>query len=121
MNQIPNYIAGEWNTPATADFAAVINPATGATIAQTPMGGAAEVNAAVEAAANAYPEWRRTPPQDRIQFLFKLKRLLEEHYDEIARCISTENGKTFVEARAEVQRSVENVEVACGIPTLMQG
>jgi malonate-semialdehyde dehydrogenase (acetylating)/methylmalonate-semialdehyde dehydrogenase len=121
MNPIPNYIAGAWLQAPAGDITAVINPATGDTIAQTPMGGAAEVNAAVEAAAAAYPEWRRTPPQDRIQYLFKLKRLLEEHYDDIARCISTENGKTFAEARAEVQRSVENVEVACGIPMLMQG
>ena len=121
MNLIPNYIAGEWRRAQTADCTAVINPATGATIAETPMGGAAEVNAAVEAAAAAFPEWRRTPPQDRIQYLFKLKRLLEEHYDEVARCISTENGKTLAEARGEMQRSVENVEVACGIPTLMQG
>ena len=121
MNLIPNYIAGEWRRAQTADLTAVINPATGATIAETPMGGAAEVNAAVEAAAAAFPEWRRTPPQDRIQYLFKLKRLLEEHYDEVARCISTENGKTLAEARGEMQRSVENVEVACGIPTLMQG
>jgi malonate-semialdehyde dehydrogenase (acetylating)/methylmalonate-semialdehyde dehydrogenase len=121
MNLVPDYVAGEWRTSKLPEMAAVINPATGDTIAQTPMGGAAEVNAAVAAAAAAYPEWRRTPPQDRIQFLFKLKRLLEENYDEVARCISTENGKTFTEARAEVQRSVENVEVACGIPTLMQG
>jgi malonate-semialdehyde dehydrogenase (acetylating)/methylmalonate-semialdehyde dehydrogenase len=121
MNPIPNYIAGAWLQAPPGDVTAVINPATGDTIAQTPMGGAAEVSAAVEAAAAAYPEWRRTPPQDRIQYLFKLKRLLEEHYDDVARCISTENGKTFAEARAEMQRSVENVEVACGIPTLMQG
>jgi malonate-semialdehyde dehydrogenase (acetylating)/methylmalonate-semialdehyde dehydrogenase len=121
LNLIPNYIGGEWHSPDTSDLAAVINPATGETIAKTPMGGAQEVNAAVAAAAAAYPEWRRTPPQDRIQYLFRLKRLLEEHYDEIARVISTENGKTFGEARAEMQRSVENVEVACGIPTLMQG
>jgi malonate-semialdehyde dehydrogenase (acetylating)/methylmalonate-semialdehyde dehydrogenase len=121
MNPVPNFIAGEWRSTAAADYASIINPATGETIAETPMGGADEVNAAVQAASAAYPEWRRTPPQDRIQYLFKLKRLLEEHYDEIARCISTENGKTFAEARGEMQRSVENVEVACGIPTLMQG
>lgn len=121
MNLIPNYIGGEWHSPDTGDLAAVYNPATGEVIARTPMGGAEEVNAAVAAASAAFPEWRRTPPQDRIQYLFRLKRLLEEHYDEIARTISLENGKTFAEARAEMQRSVENVEVACGIPTLMQG
>ena len=62
-----------------------------------------------------------TPPEDRIQPLFKLKTLLEEHIDEIARIITTENGKTFTEARAEMRRAIENVEVACGIPMMMQG
>jgi malonate-semialdehyde dehydrogenase (acetylating) / methylmalonate-semialdehyde dehydrogenase len=121
LNLIPNYVAGEWRPVDSSELVDVINPATGDTIARTPMGGAVEVGAAVEAASAAYPEWRRTPPQDRIQYLFRLKRLLEEHYDEIARTISLENGKTFAEARGEVLRSVENVEVACGIPTLMQG
>lgn len=121
MNRIPDYIAGEWRTANAGEAAAVIDPATGETFAETPMGGAAEVAAAVDAAAAAFPEWRRTPPQDRIQYLFRLKRLMEEHYDDIARCITRENGKTFAEARAELQRAVENVEVACGIPTLMQG
>src|SRR5215471_1389868 len=121
MNLVPNYIAGEWRIPPASERSAVINPATGETIAETPMGCAEEVHATVEAAAAAYPEWRRTPPQDRVQYLFRLKNLLEKNYDEIARMISMENGKTFAEARAEMQRSVENVEVACGIPTLMQG
>ncbi len=121
MNRIPDYIAGEWRAARTADAAAVIDPATGETIAETPLGGAEEVAAAVDAASAAYPEWRRTPPQDRIQYLFRLKRLIEEHFDEMAQCITRENGKTLAEARGEIQRAVENVEVACGIPTLMQG
>jgi malonate-semialdehyde dehydrogenase (acetylating)/methylmalonate-semialdehyde dehydrogenase len=79
------------------------------------------VNAAVEAAAAAFPEWRRTPPEDRIQPLFKLKVLLEEHIDELSRMITQENGKTFTESKAEWRRAIENVEVACGIPTMMQG
>ena len=76
---------------------------------------------AIEAAAAAFPEWRRTPPEDRIQPLFKLKHILEEHLDEIARIITQENGKTFTEAKAEMRRAIENVEVACGIPMMMQG
>ena len=76
---------------------------------------------AVEAAAAAFPEWRRTPPEDRIQPLFKLKMLLEDHIDDIARIITQENGKTFAEAKAEMRRAIENVEVACGIPMMMQG
>ena len=80
-----------------------------------------EVNQAVEAAAAAFPEWRRTPPEDRIQPLFRLKMLLEDHIDDIARIITQENGKTFAEAKAEMRRGIENVEVACGIPMMMQG
>src|SRR5262244_4297404 len=85
------------------------------------MADSADVNAAVEAAAAAFPEWRRTPPEDRIQPLFKLKMLLEDHIDDIARIITMENGKTFTEAKAEMRRAIENVEVACGIPMMMQG
>ena len=80
-----------------------------------------EVTKAIDAAAAAYPAWRRTPPEDRIQPLFKLKNLLEEHVDDISRLITQENGKTFTEAKAEMRRAIENVEVACGIPTMMQG
>jgi len=99
----------------------VINPATGEVIARTPLSSAAEVGHAVKAAADAYPAWRRTPPEDRIQYLFKLKALLEEHIDELGRIITQENGKTFAEGKAELRRAIENVEVACGIPMMMQG
>jgi malonate-semialdehyde dehydrogenase (acetylating)/methylmalonate-semialdehyde dehydrogenase len=98
-----------------------MNPATGELLARVPLSEADEVASAVEAAAAAYPEWRRTPPEDRIQPLFKLKQLLEDHLDELSRIITQENGKTFTEAKAELRRAIENVEVACGIPTMMQG
>ena len=75
----------------------------------------------MQAAAAAFPAWRRTPPGERIQCLFKLKFLLEDHIDEIARLITLENGKTLAEAKAEIRRGIENVEVACGIPMMMQG
>jgi len=119
--KLSNYINGQWLESAASDWLDVLNPATGETLARVPLSGAAEVDAAVEAAATAFPEWRRTPAEDRIQPLFKLKQLLEEHIDEIARLITQENGKTFSEAKAEMRRAIENVEVACGIPTMMQG
>jgi len=75
----------------------------------------------VQAAAAAFPAWRRTPAGERIQYLFKLKNLLEEHIDELSKLITLENGKTFAEAKAEWRRGIENVEVACGIPIMMQG
>src|SRR3984957_15438255 len=119
--KVLNYIDGAWIESKSAEWREVINPATSEAIALTPLSTAAEVDAAVESAAAAFREWRRTPTEDRIQPLFKLKVLLEDHLDEIARIITTENGKTFTEARAEMRRAIENVEVACGIPMMMQG
>src|ERR1700680_2044651 len=121
LTKVPNYVNGQWVDSKATEWLDVTNPATGEVIAQTPLSNAAEVGAAIEAAAAAFPEWRRTPPEDRIQPLFKLKMLLEEHIDDIARIITTENGKTFTEAKAELRRAIENVEVACGIPMMMQG
>lgn len=119
--RIPNYVNGSWSESSSADWQDVINPATGEALASVPLSSNQEVAAAVEAAAAAYPAWRRTPPEDRIQPLFKLKMLLEQHIDELARIITLENGKTFAESKAELRRAIENVEVACGIPTMMQG
>jgi len=119
--KIPNYVNGSWSDSATSDWNDVLNPATGEILARAPFSSATEVASVVEAAAAAFSEWRRTPPEDRIQPLFKLKHLFEQHIDELARTITLENGKTFTEARAEMRRAIENVEVACGIPSLMQG
>src|SRR5438132_8207544 len=119
--KLPNYINRQWTESSSSDWQDVINPATGETLAQVPLSEPAEVARAVDAAAAAFPEWRRTPPEDRIQPLFKLKQLLEEHIDDLSRIITQENGKTFAEAKAELRRAIENVEVACGIPMMMQG
>jgi malonate-semialdehyde dehydrogenase (acetylating) / methylmalonate-semialdehyde dehydrogenase len=121
ITKVANYINGEWREPAASEWQDVINPATGELLARVPLSEAGEVTRAIDAAAAAYPAWRRTPPEDRIQPLFKLKQLLEDHQDELARIITQENGKTFAEARAELRRAIENVEVACGIPMMMQG
>src|SRR6202142_2828566 len=119
--RLTNYVNGHWAESPASEWRDVVNPATGETLAQVPLADAAEVNQAIEAAAAAFPEWRRTPPEDRIQPLFKLKMLLEDHIDDIGRIITQENGKTFTEAKAEMRRAIENVEVACGIPMMMQG
>jgi malonate-semialdehyde dehydrogenase (acetylating)/methylmalonate-semialdehyde dehydrogenase len=120
-NPALNCVAGEWRRSRSSEFFDVFNPATSQVLARVPLATSVDVHEAVKAAAAAFPEWRRTPPQNRIQYLFQFKRLLEEHANEIARCTTEENGKTFAESRAELQRGIENVEVACGIPTLMQG
>ena len=119
--RVPHFINGQWTDSQGSDWQDVINPATSEILASVPLADAAEVTRAIEAAAAAYPAWRRTPPEDRIQPLFKLKMLLEDHIDDIARIITQENGKTFLEAKAEMRRAIENVEVACGIPMMMQG
>ena len=121
MEPIQNYIGGKWCAPTPADFSTVVNPATAEVLTKVSTGGGADITAAVEAASAAYPDWRRTPPEERIQFLFKLKQLLEDHFDEIARTTTMENGKTLAESKGELRRGIENVEVACGIPTMMQG
>ena len=115
-----NYVNGEWRKGA-GDALNVVNPATAEIIGRVPLSTAAEVHAAVEAAERVKHQWRRTPPGERVQYLFTLKQILEDNIDELARTVVMENGKTFAEAKAEVRRAIENVEVACGVPMLMQG
>jgi malonate-semialdehyde dehydrogenase (acetylating)/methylmalonate-semialdehyde dehydrogenase len=121
MQKILNYINGEWIEPEVSEYVDVINPATGSVIAQTPLSHASEVEAAAKAAADALLAWRRTPANERVQYLFKLRELLKTYNDEIARTITNECGKTFEEAKAEMVRAIENVEVACGIPMMSKG
>jgi malonate-semialdehyde dehydrogenase (acetylating) / methylmalonate-semialdehyde dehydrogenase len=118
---LPLYFGGKWKPSVSAEYSKVINPATAEVLAHAPVCTREDVDAVVGSAAAAFPAWRRTPPEDRIQYLFKLKQLLENHTEELARICTTENGKTLAESRAELRRAIENVEVACGIPTLMQG
>src|SRR3984957_1702402 len=119
--ELHNYVNGGWLRPAATKFADVSTPATAEVLARTPISTVGDVDAAVQAAAAAFPAWRKTPPGERVQYLFKLKTLLEEHIDELAAITTRENGKTFAEAKAEMRRGIENVEVACGIPMMMQG
>ena len=119
--KLRNYVNGAWRASTATEFVEVINPATAEVLTRTPLSTRADVDVAVQTAAEAFPAWRRTPPGERIQYLFKLKNLLEEHIDELARLITLENGKTLGEAKAELRRGIENVEVACGIPMMMQG
>lgn len=118
---IRNYIGGAWVKSRATDALPLTNPATGERLGMVPLGTAADVDAAVSAAAAAFPAWRETPPVVRARFLFKMKHLLDQHFDEIAAIVTQENGKTLDEARGSVRRGIENVEHACGIPTLMMG
>ena len=116
-----NYVNGAWQPAETEGGLELVNPATGEPLGRGGAAGAAEVDAAVKAAQKAFPAWRATPVGDRIQYLFKLKSLLDTHIGELARLITIENGKTLAESKAEIKRGIENVEVACGMPVLMQG
>jgi malonate-semialdehyde dehydrogenase (acetylating) / methylmalonate-semialdehyde dehydrogenase len=119
--KLMNFINGKWCESSAAQFLDVNNPATGEVLARVPLSPTAELDEAVTAAAAAQAEWRRVPATQRIQYLFKLKALLEEHFDELARQVTIENGKVLDDARGEMRRAIENVEVACGIPMLMLG
>lgn len=119
--QLLNYIGGEWHRSGADRVLNIHNPATAEVLATVPLSPGAEVDAAVQTATKAFGDWRMTPVGDRIQPLFRLKNLLEEHLDELARIITDECGKTYAEAAGEMRRGIENVEVACGAPILMQG
>jgi malonate-semialdehyde dehydrogenase (acetylating)/methylmalonate-semialdehyde dehydrogenase len=117
---LKNYINGQWVESKNAAMFSVINPATGRVIACVPEGCTQDIRDAADLAHEAWQGWRNTPATQRVQYLFKMKQLLEAHTDEIAEICTNECGKTFAESKAEIVRAVENIEVACGIPTLMQ-
>jgi malonate-semialdehyde dehydrogenase (acetylating)/methylmalonate-semialdehyde dehydrogenase len=116
-----NFIGGRWEAARATQAIPVTNPATGEILAEAPLSSGDDVAKAVKAAADALPAWRRTPAGDRIQPLFRLKALLDANYSDIARLITQECGKTLAESEGELKRGIENVEVACGIPSLMMG
>ncbi len=120
IDRLQNYIDGDWYS-SSGQSLNVLNPASAKIIAEVPLSPRDEVHKAAEAAARAFPLWRRIPCGDRIQPLFKLKTLLEQNIEDIARTITDECGKTHSESIGEMRRAIENVETACGMPTLMLG
>lgn len=118
---VKNYLNGTWVASKSGRQQPVYNPATNEVLAEVPLSTAAEVDKAVQAAREAFHEWRTTPPSTRARAMFKFKNLMEEHFEELSRMVVIENGKTIDEARGEVRRSIENVELAAGIPTQMMG
>jgi malonate-semialdehyde dehydrogenase (acetylating)/methylmalonate-semialdehyde dehydrogenase len=121
VEALSNYIGGAWFSEPLAETIPVTNPATGETVTRVPLSGADTVDRAVRAAHDAFLTWRSVPPLERARFMFPLRDLLEKHRDEIARLVTIEHGKTLADARGSVQRAIENVEVAAGIPSLMMG
>jgi len=120
IKEIKNYINGEW-VESKGEMVDVVNPANCKVIARVPISTKEELNTAVAAAQAAFPDWRRTTPLARSRLLFRLKELMEENFEEVSRIQTQEHGKCIDESRGETRRGIENVEVACGVPTLMQG
>ncbi len=114
-------VNGTWQESHAKEHLPVHNPSTGEVIAQVPLGGAEDVDRAVRSAHAAYLEWREVPVVERARFMFRFRELLEKHSDDLARTVSREHGKTLAEAKASVQRGIEVVEFACGIPSLFAG
>ena len=121
VRTLENHIGGRWVASDSTRFGDVFNPATGELIARVPLGTAADVDRAVQAASKAFPGWRTTPPVQRVKPLFKLKYLLEQRFDDIARTVTREHGKTVEESRSSVRRAIDNVDLALGVPDRMQG
>lgn len=121
VKQLKNYIGGRWVEASTNQYTPVINPATCETLAECPESTAADVDAAVKAAQEGFKEWRRTPVLSRAQYMYRYKGLLEERFEDIARVVVEENGKTRDEARGEVRRGIESVDFGMSVASLMRG
>lgn len=121
IERLEHFIDGDWRHSTADQTLNVLNPASAEVLAHVPLSPGIAVHQAAEAAARAFPQWRRTPVGERIQPLFKLKNLLKENLDDLASTITDECGKTHAESKGELRRAIENVETACGMPTLMQG
>ena len=109
---VQNYVGGAWRASSASETLSITNPATGVEIGRVPLSSGSDVDAAVQAANAAYPAWRATPAPERARVLFRLKSLLENHKEELARLLTSEHGKVVAETRGEVQRGIENVEHA---------
>ncbi|HUF49303.1 MAG TPA: CoA-acylating methylmalonate-semialdehyde dehydrogenase [Longimicrobiales bacterium] len=116
-----NHIDGRWTEPRADAWLPVTDPATAQPLARVPLSSPADVDAAVRAAQAAFPAWRATPVVERARVLFRLKALLEEHFEELATLLTREHGKVRAESRGELRRAIDSIEHACGAPTLMMG
>ena len=121
LHPCPFFINGEWNNRTGLPTSPVHNPSTGEVIAESQLADATTVNDAVSAAKEAFPAWWETPSVERARVMFKYRTLIEQEFDSICQTISLEHGKTLAESRGELQRGLECVEYACGIPELLKG
>ncbi len=118
---LSNYIGGQWVSARTSGFVDVTNPATGEVLARAPLSSAADVEAAAAAASAALPDWRSRSVGERTEFIYALREKFRQRIDELAASVTREGGKVLSDARAEITRSIEVLEVACAAPMTMQG
>jgi malonate-semialdehyde dehydrogenase (acetylating) / methylmalonate-semialdehyde dehydrogenase len=118
---VKNYYNGKFVESDSNESLEVVSPIDGNLLSKVPMSTAQELNAAVEAAENAFPAWSQTPIKERVQVFFRYRYLLEKNFDQLTALVSEENGKTLDEAKAEVEKSIELTEFACSMPQLVAG
>ncbi len=121
VRELTHFVAGRHVKGASGRFGDVYNPATGEVQAKTPLASTAEMRSAVEAALKAFPEWSAQNPQKRARVMFNFKALVEKNMDELAAMLSAEHGKVIADSKGDIQRGLEVIEFACGIPHLMKG
>ena len=121
MRKVQHFIAGQATSGAATRLGDIYNPSSGDVQAQVCLGGAQDVNDAVAAAMKVQPAWAATNPQRRARVMFKFKQLLEDNMDDLAALLSAEHGKVIADAKGDIQRGLEVIEFACGIPHLLKG
>ena len=121
MKELTHFIAGRSVSGQSGRFGDVFNPATGEVAARVSLASRAEMRQAVEVALKAFPEWSSVNPQRRARVMFEFKRLVEAHMDELAALLSSEHGKVIADSKGDIQRGLEVIEFACGIPHLLKG
>src|SRR6188768_1478466 len=119
VETVPSLSNGKWTEVKSQRSGDVFNPSTGQVIGRVPFATAEQTGQVVEAAAAALPAWAETPVVERARLMFRFRALLEKHFEQLAALVTREHGKTLAEARAEVNRGIEVVEYACGIPSLI--
>jgi malonate-semialdehyde dehydrogenase (acetylating) / methylmalonate-semialdehyde dehydrogenase len=121
VEKVRNYIGGEWTNSTSNEYVAITNPATGDALGSVPMGTSKDVDAAVAAAKSAFTTWRDVPVAVRARYLFDLRNLMEQNYEELLSICTQEHGKTIEESKGDVRRGIDNVETAAGMPGMMMG
>merc|ERR1719473_1656932 len=119
--KVPNFINGQFVESKSTSFIENLNPATQELISLIPRSTKEEMQACIDGAKRAQEKWATVPPQVRARVMFKMKELIETNIDKLAECISLEHGKTIPDAKGDVFRGLEVVEMSCGVPAMMQG